>query len=199
LLRAEPEQNFLYRLIGIKIRKEAINNHLEKYPDDFSKLTKKCYYIFKTLAHYGTDLNFANPYYDNNSDLFFLLRIESEESINDGQLNLLEDLELPYLYKKITNLPYGYENDKIIKDLFDKIENSIENFFITGKAGTSKSTFVHYVAQKTKKKVLMTAFTGIAAINVSGQTIHSFFCFPLKDIKQHNGFAYSDNILWLIF
>ena len=172
--------------IGIKIRKEAIGNHLEKFPDDFTKLTKKCYYIFKTLAHYGTDLNIANPYHDNNGDLFFLLRIESEESINGGQLNLFEDLELPDLYMKITNLPDGYENDKTITDLFDKIENSNSSFFITGKAGTGKSTFVHYFAQKTKKKVLMTAFTGIAAINVGGQTIHSFFRFPLKPLMPED-------------
>ncbi|MCX6219950.1 MAG: AAA family ATPase [Bacteroidia bacterium] len=172
--------------IGIKIRKEAILRHLEKYPDDFTKLTKKCYYILKTLAHYGTDLNVANPYHDNNGDLFFLLRIETEESIHGGQLNLFEDLELPDLYKKITNLPEGYENDKIIKDLFDKIENSNNSFFITGKAGTGKSTFIHYFAQKTKKKVLMTAFTGIAAINVGGQTIHSFFRFPLKPMMPED-------------
>ncbi len=172
--------------IGIKIRKEAINRHLEKYPDDFSKLTKKCYYIFKTLAHYGADLNVANPYHDNNGDLFFLLRIESEESIHGGQLNLFEDIELPDLYKKITNLPEGYENDKIIKELFNQIENSNASFFITGKAGTGKSTFVHYFAQKTQKKVLMTAFTGIAAINVGGQTIHSFFRFPLKPLMPED-------------
>lgn len=172
--------------IGIKIRKEAICNHLEKFPDDFNKLTKKCYYIFKTLAHYRTNLNIANPYQDNNGDLFFLLRIESEESIHGGQLNLFEDLELPDLYKKITNLPDGYENDKIITELFNKIENSNNSFFITGKAGTGKSTFVHYFAQKTKKKVLMTAFTGIAAINVGGQTIHSFFRFPLKPLMPED-------------
>lgn len=172
--------------IGIKIRKEAINRHLEKYPDDFSKLTKKCYYIFKTLAHYGTELNVANPYHDNNGDLFFLLRIESEESIHGGQLNLFEDIDLPDLYKKITNLPEGYENDKIIQKLFNEIENSNDSFFITGKAGTGKSTFVHYFAQKTEKKVLMTAFTGIAAINVGGQTIHSFFRFPLKPLMPED-------------
>ena len=172
--------------IGIKIRKEAITKHLEQYPDDFTKLTKKCYYIFKTLAHYGKDLNVENPYHDNNGDLFFLLRIESEESIHGGQLNLFEDLELPDLYKKITNLPEGYENDKNITELFDKIENSNDSFFITGKAGTGKSTFVHYFAQKTKKKILMTAFTGIAAINVGGQTIHSFFRFPLKPLMPED-------------
>jgi ATP-dependent DNA helicase PIF1 len=172
--------------IGIKIRKEAINNHLEKFPDDFSKLTKKCYYIFKTLAHYGTDLDIANPFHDNNGDLFFLLRIELEESVNGGQLNLFEDLELPDLYSKFSDLPYGYEDDPTIKKLFDRIENSNDSFFITGKAGTGKSTFVHYFAQKTKKKVLMSAFTGIAAINVGGQTIHSFFRFPLKPLMPED-------------
>lgn len=172
--------------IGIKIRKETISNHLEKFPDDFGKLIKKCYYIFKTLAHYGNELNITNPYHDNNGDLFFLLRIESEESIHGGQLNLFEDIELPDLYKKITNLPVGYENDEVIKKLFDKIENSNNSFFITGKAGTGKSTFIHYFALKTKKKVLLTAFTGIAAITVGGQTIHSFFRFPLKPLMPED-------------
>jgi len=154
--------------IGIKIRKEAITKHFEQYPDDFTKLTKKCYYIFKTLAHYGKDLNVENPYHDNNGDLFFLLRIESEESIHGGQLNLFEDLELPDLYKKTTNFPEGYENDKNRTELFDKIENSNDSFFITGKAETGKSTFVHYFAQKTKKKVLMTAFTVVVFAKING-------------------------------
>ncbi len=172
--------------IGIRIRKEAIIKHLEIFPADFEKLIRKCYYIFKTLAHYSKELNISNPFYDNNGDVFFLLRIESEESIHGGQLNLFEDIELPDLYSKITNFPDGYENDPIICDLFNRIEISNESFFITGKAGTGKSTFVQYFAQKTKKKVLMTAFTGIAAINVGGQTIHSFFQLPLKPLMPED-------------
>lgn len=168
--------------IGIKIRKEAINNHLEKYPDDFSKLIKKCRYIFQTLAHYDGDINISNPYQNNNGDLNFLLRIESNESVSGGQLNLFEDLELPDLYNKFTDFPDGYENDQTVKKLFERIENSNDSFFITGKAGTGKSTFVHYFAKKTKKKVLMTAFTGIASVNIGGQTIHSFFRFPLRPL-----------------
>lgn len=131
-------------------------------------------------------MNISNPYYDNNGDLFFLLRIESGESVHGGQLNLFEDIELPDLYKKMTNLPDGYENDEVIKMLFGKFENSNNSFFITGKAGTGKSTFIHYFTQKTKKKVLMTAFTGIAAINIGGQTIHSFFHFPLKPLMPED-------------
>jgi hypothetical protein len=168
--------------IGIKISKESIIKHLNKYPDDYAKLIKKSYYILKTLAHYAEKLNINNPYQDNNGDIFFLLRIESGESVNGGQLNLFEDIELPLLYKKIANLPVGYENDIIVRQLFERIENSNTSFYITGKAGTGKSTFIHYFAQKTKKKILMTAFTGIAAINVGGQTIHSFFRFPFKPL-----------------
>ena len=172
--------------IGIKIRTEAIANHLEQFPNDFSKLVKKCYYILKTLAHFKENIQVENPYRDNNGDLYFLLRIESEESIRGGQLHLFEDLELPALYNRVTQLPEGYENNSIVKELFERIENSNDCFFITGKAGTGKSTFIHYLAQQTKKNILLTAFTGIAAINVGGQTIHSFFNFPFKPLMPED-------------
>ena len=168
--------------VGIKIKKVNIQNHLEKFPNDYSKLTNKSRYIFKELAHCDSTLNINNPYRNNSGDIFFLSRIESEESVTGGQLNLFEDIELPVLYKKLSNIPNGYDKDSIAMDLFRRIENSNESFFITGKAGTGKSTFIHYFAQNTQKKVLMTSFTGIAAINVGGQTIHSFFRFPLKPL-----------------
>lgn len=168
--------------IGIKINQQFIKNHLEKFPDDYSKLIRKSYYILKTLAHHNESLDTNNPYYDNNGDIFFLLRIESEESVNGGQLSLFEDIELPELYNKYVNIPDGYENDPIIQSLFEKIEHSNESLFITGKAGTGKSTFLHFFAQRSKKRVLMTAFTGIAAINIGGQTIHSFFQFPFRPL-----------------
>lgn len=168
--------------VGIKIRKESITTHLNTYPDDFSKLLKKSYYIFKALAHYHEELDINNPYYDNNGDLFFLLRIESGESIHGGQLNLFEDQELPDVYSKFKSFPEGYEKDTDVQQLFTRIESNNDCFFITGKAGTGKSTFIHYFALNTKKNVILMAFTGIAAINVGGQTIHSFFRFPLKPL-----------------
>lgn len=57
------------------------------------------------------------------------------------------------------------------------LENSNKNLFITGRAGTGKSTLLHYFCENTKKKVAVLAPTGVAALNVSGQTIHSFFGF----------------------
>jgi len=168
--------------VGIKISKNKILLHVEKYPDDYIKLLKKCRYIFKTLAHYDESLDINNPFRDNPGDIYFLLRIESGESFLANQLHLFEDAELPQLYRKLSQLPENYENDEVITELFRRIENTNDSFFITGKAGTGKSTFIHYFAKKTQKKVLMMAFTGIAAMNAGGQTIHSFFRLPLKPL-----------------
>lgn len=54
--------------------------------------------------------------------------------------------------------------------------------FLTGKAGTGKSTFLKYVCANTRKKHVVLAPTGIAAVNVGGQTLHSFFKLPFKPL-----------------
>ena len=61
------------------------------------------------------------------------------------------------------------------KEALKRIEGSTANFFITGKAGTGKSVLLCAFTNSTRKKVAVVAPTGIAAINVGGQTIHSFF------------------------
>ena len=50
--------------------------------------------------------------------------------------------------------------------------------FITGKAGTGKTTFLRHLCERNKKKMVVLAPTGVAAINAGGQTIHSFFQIP---------------------
>lgn len=57
------------------------------------------------------------------------------------------------------------------------MENTRKNVFVTGRAGTGKSTLLAYFRDATKKKVVVVAPTGVAALNVGGQTIHSFFGF----------------------
>jgi ATP-dependent exoDNAse (exonuclease V) alpha subunit len=59
----------------------------------------------------------------------------------------------------------------------DIMEHSDKNAFITGRAGTGKSTLLDYFRAITQKKVVVLAPTGVAALNVKGQTIHSFFKF----------------------
>ena len=67
-------------------------------------------------------------------------------------------------------------NDKFAKG-YDLLENDSRNIFITGKAGTGKSTLLEYFRAHTSKKIVVLAPTGVAAVNIKGQTIHSFFCF----------------------
>ena len=61
------------------------------------------------------------------------------------------------------------------KKILSKINNTNENFFITGKAGTGKSTLLKYFYSQTDKSCVLLAPTGRAAINIGGQTLHSFF------------------------
>ena len=65
----------------------------------------------------------------------------------------------------------------------DYLENSDQNLFISGKAGTGKTSLIHHFRSVTKKKVVVLAPTGIAALNIKGQTIHSFFKFPPRMIE----------------
>ena len=65
---------------------------------------------------------------------------------------------------------------------WDLIQHTHRSVFLTGKAGTGKSTFLKYICQNTEKKFVVLAPTGIAAVNVGGQTLHSFFKIPFKPI-----------------
>lgn len=64
------------------------------------------------------------------------------------------------------------------RTMFDIMENTSKNMFITGKAGTGKSYLLNFFIHNSKKKVVVVAPTGVAAINVGGQTIHSLFQLP---------------------
>lgn len=74
------------------------------------------------------------------------------------------------------------------KRALEIMENTNKNVFITGKAGTGKSTLLNYFREMTEKKIVVLAPTGVAAINVRGQTIHSFFKFKpsvtLESVKR---------------
>ena len=69
-------------------------------------------------------------------------------------------------------------------DCLKEMEDAEDPLFITGRAGTGKSTLLSYFVKNTKKKVVVLAPTGIAALHVGGQTIHSFFGFPPRPLKK---------------
>lgn len=98
---------------------------------------------------------------------------------NKGQV-ILEKSNFSNKIKLIENIEISKEFEQVL----ELMENSWENLFITGNAGTGKTSLLKLFKQKTKKKVAILAPTGIAAINIGGQTIHSFFRFPHKYIER---------------
>jgi hypothetical protein len=69
--------------------------------------------------------------------------------------------------------------------VFDAIETTRDNIFVTGRAGTGKSTLLNHLSWKTSKQIVICAPTGVAALNVGGQTIHSLFRLPIGVIADH--------------
>lgn len=65
---------------------------------------------------------------------------------------------------------------------WELLQFTSQSVFLTGKAGTGKSTFLRYITANTRKPYVVLAPTGIAAVNAGGQTIHSFFRIPFKPI-----------------
>lgn len=69
------------------------------------------------------------------------------------------------------------------------VENTSANLFLTGKAGTGKTTFLKRLREETFKNMVVLAPTGVAAINAGGMTIHSFFQFSFSPFIPRKGFA----------
>jgi tetratricopeptide (TPR) repeat protein len=77
-------------------------------------------------------------------------------------------------------------DNKEWQDALQIVNFTRRSLFLTGKAGTGKSTFLRYVAKNTKKKHVILAPTGIAAINAGGATLHSFFRLPFHPLLPND-------------
>ena len=76
---------------------------------------------------------------------------------------------------KTTQVEGDIQLDEEQMNVFNKLDQTDNNYFVTGKAGTGKSYVLRYFTEHTKKVFAIVAPTGIAALNIHGQTIHSFF------------------------
>ncbi len=73
-------------------------------------------------------------------------------------------------------------SNREFQDALNLVKYTRQSLFLTGKAGTGKSTFLRYVTDNIKKKYVVLAPTGIAAINAGGSTLHSFFKLPFHPL-----------------
>lgn len=79
----------------------------------------------------------------------------------------------------------NYEDNPEAKKVLDLVENTKSNIFLAGKAGSGKTILIKYIMETTNKKVALTAPTGIAAVNVGGQTLHSLLGLPTAPYKPN--------------
>lgn len=109
-------------------------------------------------------------------------------------MNDLMNFEIDYS-QEVSEQDALYGCDEINRELniaWDIVENTDSNLFLTGKAGTGKTTFLKKLRETSRKNILVLAPTGIAAINASGVTIHSFLQFPLSPYIPGKGFISHD-------
>ncbi|MEP1229608.1 MAG: AAA family ATPase [Litorimonas sp.] len=98
----------------------------------------------------------------------------------------------------LEQLPNSYETDSTIVHILEHIRSEDRSpILVTGEAGTGKSTLVNYIKRLGDVgNVVVLAPTGVAALNVGGQTIHSFFRFPFQVINEHALSDQRSNRLW---
>ena len=83
-----------------------------------------------------------------------------------------------------TELPVDFKFTKDFKEAFKLLNDTEKNIFITGNAGTGKSTLLEYFRKETNKNYAIVAAQGITALKAKGETIHSFFKFPLHFVTK---------------
>ena len=88
------------------------------------------------------------------------------------------------LNQNTNDLPEKLDFNDRFKLAIDVMEETDLSVFVTGHAGTGKTTALRYFMAHTKKRVIVLCPTGIAAINAGGQTIHSFFRFPPRIVQK---------------
>ncbi len=108
----------------------------------------------------------------------------TKRSLPSATNELTTDTQL--LHKRLGQMELSNVNIQLTEEFKHALElmtNSQKCIFVTGEAGTGKSTLLKYFVANTSKKLVVLSPTGVAAINVGGQTIHSFFKFPPRAIS----------------
>ena len=94
---------------------------------------------------------------------------------------ILIKILLTLIYQQPSNFIKNYMSDHINPEIelaYEYVCHTNQNIYLTGKAGTGKTTFLHRVKKEVPKRMIVVAPTGVAAINAKGMTIHSLFQLP---------------------
>ena len=176
----------LYFYYKNKVLETKINN-MEKENDNYKKRTIENNIVSKkeNCEKDEKSIEAAKINNDNKESTKINEYIESITTLTKDSTRL--DATEEFKYNEVREIHLSKEQ----REIFNKMEDSNENMFITGKAGTGKSYVLNYFKDKTQKKVLYTAPTGIAALNIEGVTLHSAFGY--RNLTEDADIILSDN------
>lgn len=161
--------------VGIALRADEILKAEKLYKEALGlKILDAMRRILQTWLENPENFDIEHPFKDNQREILFLAKLSQLHIDEQLSISFPED-DLPNLYKN-QEIPEGYGDDPEVRKLFEEIENrEYGAYLITGKAGTGKTTFIRYLCSKSNKTTILLAYTGMASVNIGGQTIHSFF------------------------
>ena len=136
------------------------------------------YSIFKECSHLFEKTEDDSYWFDEEQIIGWQckrVRLNNGIKNADGRYDMLFELSAPQPSIVNHTSSENFDDNREAQEALKILQKSNTSLFLTGKAGTGKSSFLRYFLKNTSKNYIVLAPTGIAALNVDGQTIHSFF------------------------
>ncbi len=185
------QENFTGKLFREKTKAECINCFKGNTPSFITdKMTSFNLISEKQYPQVCFNYIHQNPVkakmVSNETDYEFSSARDYADLRNDKLINKKIALEyIDYKNTHIVTQSHGVSKNTKNTELelaLNFVEKTDRNIFLTGKAGTGKTTFLHKIKNESNKRLVVVAPTGVAAINAKGVTIHSFFQMPFGPI-----------------
>jgi DNA polymerase III epsilon subunit-like protein len=185
-------------IVRTELKRNKIPDFLSKIPS-FCTMTE-CSWLSRGIGLQALHFELFKRKFDNHHDSLYDTKATADcffEMIKEGWLEKKNGSYHFNRQKKIleTKVEFDFDPDNSkFYNAFSIINESRKNIFLTGKAGTGKTTFLKYLRQKTAKTSITLAFTGAAAINAGGQTINSFFQLDYRPFLPNDRSLDKENI-----
>lgn len=185
-------------VVRTELKRNKIPDFLRKKPS-FCTMTE-CSWLSRAVSLQNLYFTLFGKKFDNHHNSLYDTKATADSFFEMIKKGWLEKRNGIYYFNKPENVfepKFGFDLDtdnSKFYSAFSIINESRKNIFLTGKAGTGKTTFLKYLRQKTSKASITLAFTGAAAINAGGQTINSFFQLDFRPFLPDDNSLSKENI-----
>lgn len=181
-------------IVLTELKRNRIPDFLSKIPS-FCTMTE-CSWLSRGISLQNLHFELFGKRFDNHHDSLFDTRATANCFFKMIEKQWLEKKNETYHFNRKPQ-PFEFDLDPENKKFYNAysiITESKKNIFLTGKAGTGKTTFLKYLRQRISKTNITLAYTGVAAINAGGQTINSFFQLDFRPFLPKDNSLSKENI-----